>query len=98
MRSMREIQERLARTNDAFVIETLRWVLEGDCPICDNKKRREFEIAIHTDEYGPEYFRGLNIIGQKVLVNESTWIITLNYDIARSNPCRSRREGNLLTH
>ena len=30
MRSQREIQERLATTNDAFVIEVLRWVLEQD--------------------------------------------------------------------
>ena len=52
MRSEREILERLASTNDAFVIEVLRWVLDGDCPMCSHGKRREFELAIYKEEYG----------------------------------------------
>jgi hypothetical protein len=46
MKSEREIQERLASTNDAFVIETLRWVLDSDCMMCAHPKKREFELAL----------------------------------------------------
>ena len=55
MKSEREIQERLASTNDAFVIETLRWVLDSDCMMCAHPKKREFELALHNQEYGAGY-------------------------------------------
>tara|TARA_Y100000004_G_scaffold193005_1_gene254639 strand:- start:1418 stop:2047 length:630 start_codon:yes stop_codon:yes gene_type:complete len=56
MRSRREIQERLATTNDAFVIDILRWVLDGECPLCFHAKRKDIELAVHTQEQGPEYY------------------------------------------
>jgi len=55
MKSEREIHERLASTNDAFVIEVLRWVLDTDCPMCDHKNCSEYEVGVHSEEYGPEY-------------------------------------------
>jgi len=55
MRSLREIQERLATTNDAFVIEVLRWVLADDCPMCAHKKCKEYERNINSQEYEPSY-------------------------------------------
>lgn len=95
MRSMREIQERLARTNDAFVIETLRWVLEGDCPICDNKKRREFEIAIHTDEYGPEYLEVKYNWAEGTVMNHMDNHV--DYDIAEATHVESARRQSIDT-
>ena len=95
MRSMREIQERLARTNDAFVIETLRWVLEGECPICDNKKRREFEIAIHTDEYGPEYLEVKYNWAEGTVMNHMDNHV--DYDIAEATHVESARRQSIDT-
>ena len=55
MRSEREIHERLSTTDDAFVIEVLRWVLADDCPMCNHPKSKDMEIAIHSQEYEPSY-------------------------------------------
>jgi len=95
MRSVREIQERLATTNDAFVIETLRWVLEGNCPICENKKRREFEIAIHTDEYGPEYLEVKYNWAEGTVMNHMNNHV--DYDITEATHVETARRQSIDT-
>jgi|TARA_R110000744_G_scaffold241807_2_gene359043 hypothetical protein len=95
MRSIREIQERLATTNDAFVIEVLRWVLEGECTVCDNKKRREFEVAIHTDEYGPEYLEVKYNWSEGTVMNHMNNHI--DYDIVEATHMESARKQSIDT-
>ena len=55
MRTKREIETRLSQENDAFAIEVLRWVLAGGCPMCDHKKRKEFEVQVQNKELDPIY-------------------------------------------
>lgn len=56
MKSEREIQERLARTNSAIEIELLMWVLEStDCPICGMTNRREIELGVNKQEITPSF-------------------------------------------
>lgn len=95
MRSVREIQERLATTNDAFVIETLRWVLEGNCPICENKKRREFEIAIHTEEYGAEYLEVKYNWAEGTVMNHMNNHV--DYDITEATHVENARRQSIDT-
>jgi len=53
-----EIEQRLANENDMFVVEVLRWVLDGGCAMCDHKKRKEYEIGLLAEEYSPDYLEG----------------------------------------
>ena len=95
MRSTREIQERLAGTNDAFVIEVLRWVLEGNCPMCDNKNKRDMEINIHTDEYDADYLEvKYNWPDNTVMIHMSNHI---DYDIAELTHVESARKQSIDT-
>ncbi len=55
MRSKREIQNRLATTNDSFTIEVLRWVLDGGCEMCEHKDCREMEKEVYSGETLPSY-------------------------------------------
>lgn len=55
MKTQMEIQQRLANENDAFVIEVLRWVLDGGCPMCDHKKCLEYEKDIMADDASPDF-------------------------------------------
>ena len=55
LKSRLEIEQRLANENDMFVVEVLRWVLDGGCPMCDHKKRKEYEIGIMNEEISPDY-------------------------------------------
>lgn len=58
MRTKREIELRLHNENDAFVIEVLRWVLEGSCDFCEHKNRKEMELEVHTGDSSPAYLEG----------------------------------------
>lgn len=95
MRSQREIQERLASTNDAFVIEVLRWVLEGVCPLCDHKKQREYEIGIHSQEYGPEYLQVKYNWAEGTVINHMNNHI--DYDINEATHIESARKQSIDT-
>tara|TARA_R110000824_G_scaffold32561_1_gene105029 strand:+ start:4470 stop:5096 length:627 start_codon:yes stop_codon:yes gene_type:complete len=56
MKTRIDIERRLAREQDAFAIETLRWVLESnDCPFCDSPNMKEYELEIKRDEIEPAY-------------------------------------------
>ena len=55
MRSAREIQQRLHGENDAFAIEVLRWVLEGGCPMCDHKSKKDYELGIMNEEFSATF-------------------------------------------
>jgi len=55
MRTRREIEQRLAGESNALTIETLRWVLNTNCPMCDIANRRELEVGIHSDEISVAY-------------------------------------------
>jgi hypothetical protein len=95
MRSTREIQERLAGTNDAFVIEVLRWVLEGNCPMCDNKNKRDMEINIHTDEYDADYLEVKYNWPDNTVMNHMSNHI--DYDIAELTHVESARKQSIDT-
>ena len=95
MRSQREIQERLASTNDAFVIEVLRWVLEGDCPMCQHKNKREYEVAIHSQESGPEYFEVKFNWPEGTVINHMNNHI--DYDINEATHIESSRKQSIDT-
>jgi len=58
MRTKREIELRLHNENDAFVIEVLRWVLQGSCDFCEHKNRKEMELEVHTGDSSPAYLEG----------------------------------------
>ena len=55
MKTRLEIQQRLKNENDMFVMEVLKWVLDGGCPMCDHKNRKEYEKEIMNDETSPDY-------------------------------------------
>lgn len=55
MKNIKEIQQRLANENDAFVIEVLRWVLDGGCPMCDYKNTTQYEKDIMSEEATPSF-------------------------------------------
>ena len=65
MRSKREIQNRLATTNDSFTIEVLRWVLDGGCEMCEHKDCREMEKKCIRVKHYLVILR-LNITGRTV--------------------------------
>tara|TARA_Y100000361_G_C11090126_1_gene305970 strand:+ start:211 stop:834 length:624 start_codon:yes stop_codon:yes gene_type:complete len=95
MRSQREIQERLASTNDAFVIDVLRWVLDGNCPMCDHKKRREYEVGIHSEEYGPEYLEVKYNWPENTVMNHMTNHV--DYDIKEATHIEEARKQSIDT-
>jgi|TARA_R100001463_G_scaffold22569_2_gene54183 hypothetical protein len=55
MRTAREIQQRLHGENDAFAIEVLRWVLDGGCPMCDHKSKKDYELGIMNEEFSATF-------------------------------------------
>jgi hypothetical protein len=55
MRTRTEIEERIRREDDPFTIETLRWVLDGGCPMCRHDDRKQYEIEIRSEEISPNY-------------------------------------------
>ncbi|QDP59927.1 MAG: hypothetical protein GOVbin709_51 [Prokaryotic dsDNA virus sp.] len=55
MKTRLEIQQRLKNENDMFVMEVLRWVLDGGCPMCDHKQRKECERQIMQEETSPHF-------------------------------------------
>ncbi len=55
VRTKKEIEERIRRENDPFTIETLRWVLDGGCPMCRHENKREYEVEINSEEISPNY-------------------------------------------
>ena len=55
MKTRLEIQQRLANENDMFVVEVLRWVLDGGCPMCDHKNRKQYEKDIMSEDATPDY-------------------------------------------
>lgn len=55
MKSRIEIEQRLHNENDVFVIEVLRWVLDGGCPMCDHKNRSQYEREIMAEEASPDF-------------------------------------------
>jgi len=55
MRTAREIQQRLQGENDAFAIEVLRWVLDGGCPMCDHKSKKDYELGIMNEEFSATF-------------------------------------------
>ena len=95
MKSEREIHERLASTNDAFVIEVLRWVLEGDCLMCQHKNKREYEIAINSQESGPEYFEVKFNWPEGTVINHMNNHI--DYDISEATHIESSRKQSIDT-
>ena len=95
MRSKREIQERLSSTNDAFVIEVLSWVLADECPMCDHKKRREYEIAINNGEYEPSYLEVKHNWPEGTVLNHMTNHV--DYDIAEATHIESARSQSIDT-
>ena len=95
MRSQREIQERLATTNDAFVIEVLRWVLEGDCSLCAHRKRHEYEIGVHSQEYEPTYLEVKHNLPEATVMNHMANHI--DYDITKASHVEAAREQSINT-
>ena len=95
MRSEREIQQRLASTNDAFVIEVLRWVLEGNCIMCEHPKRREQELAIHSQDYGAGYLEVKYNWAEGTVMNHMDNHI--NYDIEEATHIESARSQSIDT-
>ena len=55
VRTQREIEERIRRESDPFTIETLRWVLDGGCPMCRHEDKRQYEIDIRSEEISPHF-------------------------------------------
>ncbi len=55
MKTRIEIQQRLKNENDMFVLEVLRWVLDGGCVLCDHKNRKEYEKDLMNDETSPDF-------------------------------------------
>ena len=55
MKSRIEIEQRLHNENDVFVIEVLRWVLDGGCPMCEHPDRLDMERDIIAGEITPDY-------------------------------------------
>ena len=55
MKSRIEIEQRLHNENDVFVIEVLRWVLDGGCLMCDHADRLDMERDISTGEITADY-------------------------------------------
>tara|TARA_R110000824_G_scaffold356349_5_gene543582 strand:- start:612 stop:1241 length:630 start_codon:yes stop_codon:yes gene_type:complete len=95
MRSEREIQERLASTSDAFVIDTLRWVLDGDCLVCQHAKKKEFEIALHTQEYESGYLEVKYNWPENTVMNHMSNHI--NYDLEEATHIESARSQSIDT-
>ncbi len=55
MKSRIEIEQRLHNEADIFVIEVLRWVLDGGCAMCDHKNRTEYERDLIAEEVTPDF-------------------------------------------
>ena len=55
MKSRIEIEQRLHNENDVFVIEVLRWVLDGGCPMCEHPDRLDMERDIIAGAITPDY-------------------------------------------
>jgi len=95
MRSKREIQERLATTDDAFVIEVLGWVLADDCRLCDHAKRREYEIGINSEEYEPTYLEVKHNWPEGSVLNHMKNHI--DYDLAEASHIETARSQSIDT-
>ena len=55
MKTRIEIEQRLHNENDAFVIEVLTWVLDGNCPFCAHSDRVNLERQLSSGEVTPDY-------------------------------------------
>ena len=69
MRSAREIQQRLHGENDAFAIEVLRWVLDGGCPMCDHKSKKDYELGIMNEEFSATFLEVRHNWNEGVVMN-----------------------------
>ena len=69
MRSAREIQQRLHGENDAFAIEVLRWVLDGGCPMCDHKSKKDYELGIMNEEFSATFLEVRHNWNEGIVMN-----------------------------
>ena len=69
MRTAREIQQRLHGENDAFAIEVLRWVLDGGCPMCDHKSKKDYELGIMNEEFSATFLEVRHNWNEGVVMN-----------------------------
>jgi len=69
MRTAREIQQRLQGENDAFAIEVLRWVLDGGCPMCDHKSKKDYELGIMNEEFSATFLEVRHNWNEGVVMN-----------------------------
>ena len=69
MRTAREIQQRLHGENDAFAIEVLRWVLDGSCPMCDHKSKKDYELGLMNEEFSATFLEVRHNWNEGVVMN-----------------------------
>tara|TARA_R110002020_G_scaffold184769_4_gene382040 strand:+ start:6843 stop:7484 length:642 start_codon:yes stop_codon:yes gene_type:complete len=57
LRTRREIEQRMGREVDAFVIDVLKWVLANDCAFCSMNEadRRALEVELKSEEVSTHY-------------------------------------------
>jgi hypothetical protein len=95
MRNEREIHQRLQSTNDAFVIEVLRWVLDGDCPMCNHKDRRNHEVAVNSGDVDYPYLEvKYNWPSGTVSTHMNNHV---DYNISEANHIESARKQSIDT-
>tara|TARA_R110002096_G_scaffold202870_1_gene387643 strand:+ start:5164 stop:5772 length:609 start_codon:yes stop_codon:yes gene_type:complete len=95
MRTAREIQMRLQGENDAFAIEVLRWVLEGGCPMCDHKSKKDYELGVMNEEFSATFLEVRHNWNDGVVMNHMDNHI--EFDALEAQNMESDRKQTIVT-
>ena len=95
MRTSREIQMRLQGENDAFAIEVLRWVLDGGCPMCDHKSKKDYELGIMNEEFSATFLEVRHNWNDGIVMNHMDNHI--EFDALEAKNMESDRQQTIVT-
>ena len=86
---------RLQGENDAFAIEVLRWVLDGGCPMCDHKSKKDYELGIMNEEFSATFLEVRHNWNDGIVMNHMDNHI--EFDALEAKIMESDRQQTIVT-
>ena len=86
---------RLQGENDAFAIEVLRWVLDGGCPMCDHKSKKDYELGIMNEEFSATFLEVRHNWNDGIVMNHMDNHI--EFDALEAKNMESDRQQTIVT-
>ena len=95
LKSRIEVEQRLHNENDVFVIEVLRWVLDGGCSFCEHKERVDYERDISSDETTADFLEAKHGWQEGTVMTHMDSHVT--YDPAEAERVEQARQQSIDT-